>query len=81
PEGAARRAFYRTLFDVRRQHVVPGLAGVAGHAGRIREARDGTVAIDWRLSGRRLQLRANLSRAARRAPPIRGAVIHAEPAG
>lgn len=59
---------------------MPGLAGPVSHAGRIREARDGTVAIDWRLNGRRLQLRANLSRGLRHVPAYRGQVIHAEPA-
>lgn len=80
-DGAERQALYTKLFALRREHVLPGLVGVRGHAGRIREARDGTVAIDWRLNGRRLQLRANLSRALRPVPAYRGTVIHAEPAG
>lgn len=79
-DGTARRAFYRKLLELRRLHVAPGLAGPVAHAGRIREARDGTVAIDWRLNGRRLQLRANLSRGLRHVPAYRGQVIHAEPA-
>jgi malto-oligosyltrehalose trehalohydrolase len=79
-DGLARQAFYRQIFQLRRRHIVPGLIEATGGAGRIREARDGSVAIDWRLNGRRLQLRANLSRATRRVPTYRGQIIHAEPA-
>ncbi|KAB1123970.1 DUF3459 domain-containing protein [Neorhizobium galegae] len=80
PEGQLHRDRMRTLIAKRREHVVPGLLAVAPHSGRMLDTEDGVIAVDWRLSDRLLQLRANLTAREQAAPPVSGTVIHVEPA-
>jgi hypothetical protein len=54
---------------------VPRLAATGGHAGRVLAARDGLVAVDWRLAGADLRLRANLSDAPAALPAAPGRAI------
>ncbi len=75
PATAAGRdwlGFVRGLLDIRRREIVPRLAGAAGHAGRVIAAADGVIAVDWRLDGADLRLRANLSEADAAAPAATG---------
>lgn len=60
-KGRARLDLVRRLFEVRRQHIVPRLAGDLKQAdGAI--VHDGLVQADWRLvDGSRLRLLANIS--------------------
>lgn len=78
PEGRRWLDFTSRLLAVRRREIVPRLAGAAGHAGQRVAGGGGLVAVDWRLDGAILQLRANLGVApisAPDAPP--GIVLHA----
>lgn len=77
PEGLAARGKVQHLLALRREHVVPRLAGTGGHCGRVLAAEDGVIAVDWQLDGALLQLRANLSGQARPVVGTRGEVIHA----
>jgi len=43
-------AFYRELIEVRRRELVPCLAGIGGHAGRILRADGGILDVAWRLA-------------------------------
>ncbi|CAN7473794.1 malto-oligosyltrehalose trehalohydrolase [Neorhizobium sp. LjRoot104] len=80
PEGQLHRNRLRMLIAKRREHVVPGLLAIPPHSGRVLDTGDGTIAIDWRLADRLLQLRANLSANEQPVPPVSGTIIHAEPA-
>lgn len=73
--GYARLAQIRRLLDLRAREIVPHLAGAGGHSGRVLESAPGVVAVDWRLSGANLHLRANLSSDVGRAPPAYGRTI------
>ena len=68
----AALARVRMLLQLRREHLVPHLAGAGGHAGTVLEAEPGAVAIDWRLDGASWQLRANLGAAPRGMPRATG---------
>lgn len=57
--GQAAHARARMLLRLRREHVVPRLAGARG-GGRVVEVEPGAVAVDWPLDGALWQLRANL---------------------
>jgi hypothetical protein len=46
---------------VRRDAIVPKLAGIAGCAGTFEVAGDGAVVVRWRLQAGELTLAANLS--------------------
>lgn len=74
--GQAWNAFVRELLVVRHASVVPLLKGAGGHAGKVLLAEDGAIAVDWRLAGGRLELRANLSSEVRTLPPLTGEVIY-----
>lgn len=80
-DGREWLGFMRGLLAIRRERIVPLLAGARGHAGRVLAADDGVIAIDWLLGTSRLQLRANLADGDRPAPRLDGTVIHALPAG
>jgi maltooligosyltrehalose trehalohydrolase len=55
---------------------VPHLAGAGGHAGTVLEAGGGRIAVDWRLAGARLSLRANLGDSAAALPEADGDLLH-----
>jgi maltooligosyltrehalose trehalohydrolase len=75
-EGREWLGYVAELLAVRRREVVPRLAGAGGHAGRVVAADDGIVAVDWRLDGAELRLRANLTDAPLPAPEAPGRAIH-----
>lgn len=52
--------FYRRLLNLRREHIVPLLAGTGGHAGTY-EVNGSVVSIRWKLGLSTLRLCANLS--------------------
>jgi malto-oligosyltrehalose trehalohydrolase len=53
---------YRRLLAIRRQEIIPRLAGMPAFAGRYRPLASGAVAVEWRLGDRtRLLLIANFS--------------------
>ncbi len=72
-------ALTRSLLSLRRHFIVPLLYEAGGNAGRVHLGDEGVVAVDWTFGGVTLQLRANLDRAMRAAPPIVGEIIYAAP--
>ncbi|WP_245453248.1 malto-oligosyltrehalose trehalohydrolase [Aquibium carbonis] len=78
--GRIRLDQIRRLLATRRETIAPLLASARGHSGTIRDAAEGVVAVDWRLGGARLSLRANLSGTTRSAPGLDAPVLFAEPA-
>lgn len=74
--GQAVQARVRHLLALRRRHIVPRLVGTGGNAGTLVRAKDGVLAVDWRLDGALLQLRANFADAPRDLPRTQGAEIH-----
>lgn len=79
PAGRDRLTFLADLLAKRRQHVSPGLAQAGGHAGRSLAGDEGTLAVDWRLGDRLLQLRANLTDAPKAVPGVTGDIVHQQP--
>ena len=81
PQHASSLDFYRTLLALRREHVVPRLAGMKGGAGRYTAISDGALTATWLLGdGSTLELRLNLSSStARAAQPPAGDLVHCEP--
>lgn len=78
-QGRAAILRIRDLLSLRREHIVPHLAGTGGGSGRVLLARQGALAIDWRLGGSDgvlVQLRANLSDSAQDLPPALGDMLH-----
>ncbi|MGP9805421.1 malto-oligosyltrehalose trehalohydrolase [Paracoccus sp. NSM] len=78
-EGRDWLAFVQGLLDLRRERIIPHLKDAPGHSGRVLLARDRLIAVDWRLAGARLGLRANLSPAPAALPQARGECIHGAP--
>ncbi len=76
-EGQARLAEVRDLLALRRERIVPHLAGVGAGCGTVLSHEDGVIAVDWRLNGALLQLRANLGDQPRNLPPARGDLLFA----
>jgi maltooligosyltrehalose trehalohydrolase len=76
PAGRAAREKVAHLLDLRREWIVPRLARMGGHAGRVLLAEDGRIAIDWQLAELRLSLRANLTARSGPLPPGGGREIH-----
>ena len=76
-EEPAQAAVARTqmLLALRREHVVPRLAGTGEHSGRVVEAEPGAVSVDWRLDGALWQMRANLGDAPRGMPRVSGDLV------
>ncbi|TNC74248.1 malto-oligosyltrehalose trehalohydrolase [Rubellimicrobium roseum] len=72
PEGQAELAEVRALLGLRRQRIVPHLAGVEPGCGTVLSHEDGALAVDWRLNGALLKLRANLGAIPRALLPARG---------
>ncbi|MGZ9810482.1 malto-oligosyltrehalose trehalohydrolase [Pseudoroseicyclus sp. H15] len=75
-EGRGYAERFKTLLDLRARHIVPRLAGAAGHSGKLIAAEGGVLAVDWHLDGALLQLRANFSDSAQQLPPATGDEIH-----
>ncbi len=76
PEGQARIARIRDLLALRREHVVPFLAGMTDGGGTVLDAAPGCVAVDWRLDGATLRMRANFTDAAAAMDLPEGAPFH-----
>jgi maltooligosyltrehalose trehalohydrolase len=76
-EGREWLGFFRDLLAIRHREIVPHLGGAGGGGGRVIAARNGLIAVDWRLDGAELRLRANLSDAPLASPNARGRVIWA----
>ncbi|MCM2476281.1 malto-oligosyltrehalose trehalohydrolase [Rhizobium sp. CG5] len=81
PHGRHQRSFLADLLAKRHQHVMPGLVKAGGHSGRAMTGDEGTLAIDWRLGDRLLQLRANLTDAQKALPGLSGEIVHQQPDG
>jgi malto-oligosyltrehalose trehalohydrolase len=81
PVHARWLALYRRLLALRRQHLVPRLAGMTGNSGRFEALGGGALTCEWRLGdGSRLRLCLNLSQEERAlAAPPAGATILCEP--
>ncbi len=75
-EGADIWHETQALLSLRKQHVVPWLAGTAGGAGKVVQADQSSVAVDWQLAGGLLELRANLSATPKSLAPVQGEVIY-----
>jgi malto-oligosyltrehalose trehalohydrolase len=75
--GKAWTQVCKRLLRLRRDRVVPLLAGTRPFAGKIEEAQDGIVSVSWRLNGGMLRMVANLDQEPRPARPIAGEIIHA----
>ena len=73
--GQDRLEETRSLLRVRRREVVPHLAGIDGHAGRIVAAEGDVIAVDWQLRGATLSLRAHLGDGQATVPAAPGRVI------
>lgn len=76
-------ALYRELLALRREHIVPRLAGMRGNAGGFEVVAAGALAVHWRLDdGARLALYLNLSpsETAIRGQPA-GKTLYCEPQG
>src|SRR5690606_59824 len=61
---------------LRRERIVPLLAGAGGQAGSIEEAEDGIISVCWRLNGGILHMLANLDNVVRPARAIAGQLIY-----
>ena len=57
-EGRDHAGRLARLLDLRHRLIVPRLAAAPGHGGTLVEAQNGRLAVDWRLDGARLSLRA-----------------------
>lgn len=69
-DGRAWLTIYRALLTARAEEIVPRLSGRAPGAGRIGQASDGVVDVEWTLDdGARLTLAINLSRRDAGPPP------------
>lgn len=75
-EGRDWLDFTSGLLALRQSRIVPHLKGATGHAGRVLLAEEGLVAVDWRLNGAILALRANLSETEANLPDAAGECIY-----
>jgi maltooligosyltrehalose trehalohydrolase len=72
---------YRQLLRLRREHIVPLLAGASGRTGRYTVYGPGAVGVEWTLArGGRLEIRLNLSVEVHAAAPPSLLLLHCEPA-
>ncbi|CTQ33054.1 malto-oligosyltrehalose trehalohydrolase [Jannaschia rubra] len=73
-----RQAFdrMRDLLTLRRKRIVPLLAGTGPGCGTILDAPEGCIAVDWRLNGATLHLRANMGAAPATVPDAPGDRLH-----
>jgi maltooligosyltrehalose trehalohydrolase len=74
-------ALYRALLALRRDAIVPLLAGAPGGSGRYTVCGEGALVAGWTLGrGSRMEIRLNLSEQETAAPsPPPGAALHCEP--
>jgi maltooligosyltrehalose trehalohydrolase len=74
-------AYYRELLALRRDAIVPLLAGAPGGYGRHAACGEGAVVVEWTLGRKsRLEIRLNLSEREARAPrPPEGEALYCEP--
>ena len=72
---SATFAFVRHLLRLRQDKIVPLLHDVGPQSGKVLEAPEGCVAVDWRLNGGTLRLRANFGETAVDLPPAAGELI------
>jgi malto-oligosyltrehalose trehalohydrolase len=80
PEHARWLDFYRGLLRLRRERIVPLLAGAGGRAGRYAVRGPGAVAVEWSLArGARLEIRLNLSDREHVAAVPSAPLLHCEP--
>jgi malto-oligosyltrehalose trehalohydrolase len=77
PKGAGWIRHTQTLLALRYAEIVPRLPGTGPHCGRVLSGRHGLIAVDWRLDGAALRLRANFSGKPAPLPPAPGRVLHA----
>ena len=76
PEGRAAMDRMRGLLTLRRAHIVPRLSGAPAHGGRVHDAPERCLAVDWDLAGAKLQMRVNLTDTPVDLPPATGERIH-----
>ena len=69
---------FRSLARLRAERIVPLIPGTGPGAGRVLDALEGCVAVDWRLGGGTLRMRANLGAARADLAPAEGETIHAD---
>ncbi|KIT17598.1 malto-oligosyltrehalose trehalohydrolase [Jannaschia aquimarina] len=74
--GRAAIARHRELLALRRARVAPLIPGTGPGCGRILDAPDRCLAVDWKLGGGVLSVRANLSDDDADLPEARGERIH-----
>ncbi len=75
PEGQEWRGFVADLLAIRQREIVPRLARAPGNGGRVLAADGGLIAVDWRLDGADLRLRANLGDEPAAAPTAPGRLL------
>ena len=62
PEGQAWSNQLRQLIEIRRERIVPHLPNAQANSGKVLDAPDRCVFVDWTLGDIALQLRLNLSK-------------------
>ncbi|WP_101341656.1 malto-oligosyltrehalose trehalohydrolase [Cereibacter azotoformans] len=77
--GRSWMEFVRALLATRAREIAPRLERAPGNGGRVVAVSDDLVAVDWRLEGAVLRLRANLDDRPQDLPHAEGRVIHASP--
>ncbi len=61
-ERAARSSLIKRLLAARRQHIVPELGSLGGHAGKVEALNGGALSVSWQLrDGGSLAVAANLA--------------------
>ena len=75
---AGRKALehHRALLTLRRERIVPLLPSTGPHCGTALDAQAGCLAVDWRLGGGTLSVRANLGAGTAELPPAVGECVH-----
>ncbi|MCJ8056914.1 malto-oligosyltrehalose trehalohydrolase [Shinella curvata] len=77
PEVSDWKILLAVLLAVRKKHVLPCLTGAEGYAGTVIPSEDSLIFIDWRMPGRMLRLRANLSQEPRDLDARLGQLVYA----
>ncbi|AOF89291.1 malto-oligosyltrehalose trehalohydrolase [Sinorhizobium sp. RAC02] len=77
PDGRRQTDFVRELIRLRREHVVPLLAGPGTAVPHILPAEDGILAVDWRFHEATLGIRANFAKKETPWPAMEGETIFA----
>lgn len=76
PDGQARLRWMRDLLHLRQSWIVPHLADTRA-GGDVLACKGRALAVQWKLAGAVLDLRANLGDSDQPLPPARGALLHA----